>query len=111
MKMLNKLIAYLLTIHWKLLLAKWMVRLGNFHHATDPGTWFAFFVGGFLWTMLFTVEVTEGLIFLPNPVFFFVVHGLFCVVFLYLLWEIVRGLKYLHKKAREYVLTSKARSY
>ena len=92
-------------IHYRLYFAKWMLRLGRFHYATDPGIWMTFIGGGILTTLIKGLVLdmhNKGTLSFAQAIPMFVLYGILCSAVLYGLWEMVQGIKWLHQWSERY---------
>lgn len=100
----KKILAFIWGIRYRLYFAKWMLRLGRFYEATEPGVWFALFVGAMA-SVMFTCMGLLGHEIVPSPkaIATVAVKGAFGFTLgLYLIWEICQGVKALHQWAGRY---------
>lgn len=91
--------------HLKLYFARVVLRLGRCHDATDPGFWIVSSIGGIGALMakgLIILDSSQGILSVMtfrDGIGTFLKGAILPTVALYLIWEMVQGVKWLHNWA------------
>lgn len=94
-------------IDWRLYFAKWLMRVGRFCKATDPGWWTAVLAGAIFFGEGAFLDVLDGHHGFYRAIRFSLLRGFqggsiaFFVV--YLIWESIQFFKWIHQWATSYI--------